>query len=384
MTKLLNILPLCLITAGVPASAATLTALTSFRGDGWFAPGEEGYTFLGTGNNERGLAFSPAALNGTGSDQLYLVSRSGGTSVRILDAATGLETGTLDVTGIAGGTFAISSIGVADDGAIYATNLVTNANAATAANTFKVYRWATTVSTPAVVFNSALAAFRLGDNMAVTGSGASTTLVAGYGAGTSAPAFASINLGSGAGTTHTVTGVAVGDFRLGVTFLDNDTILATQGGTTLSAAGQLRLVDFVGGSAAATLIDSTSQTIQAPFTVSSERPLDYATVGGVPVLATIDTGSGSTPGNSTVRIYDMTDPANPVFLTSGFNTSGTLITNGNGVGSVQWGTVTGDTATLYAMSTNQGIQAFTFMIPEPSSALLGLAGLGVLMPRRRC
>ena len=36
-------------------TAATIAPLLSFGGgDGWLAPGEGGYTFLGTGNNERG------------------------------------------------------------------------------------------------------------------------------------------------------------------------------------------------------------------------------------------------------------------------------------------------------------------------------------------
>jgi len=59
------------------ASAATITAYTSFGGgDGWLAPGEGGYTFLGTANNERGLAH--------GNGHVYLVSRSGGNSIRVL------------------------------------------------------------------------------------------------------------------------------------------------------------------------------------------------------------------------------------------------------------------------------------------------------------
>ena len=57
------------------ASAATITMapLTTWspNSDGWLAPGEGGYTFLGTGNNERGLAY--------GNGHVYLVSRSGGT-----------------------------------------------------------------------------------------------------------------------------------------------------------------------------------------------------------------------------------------------------------------------------------------------------------------
>src|SRR5262245_51066611 len=65
------------IAPGSAVAAVSITPLSTFGGgDGWLAPGEGGYGFLGTSSNERGLAF--------GNGHLYLVSRSGGTSVRIL------------------------------------------------------------------------------------------------------------------------------------------------------------------------------------------------------------------------------------------------------------------------------------------------------------
>src|SRR5438477_11178989 len=98
------------------ASASTLSPLSTFGGgDGWLAPGEGGYAFLGTANNERGLAY--------GNGHVYLVSRAGGTNVRILDSASGADLGALNVTGVSGGTFAVNNAGVADDGAIYVANL---------------------------------------------------------------------------------------------------------------------------------------------------------------------------------------------------------------------------------------------------------------------
>src|SRR5439155_12271835 len=81
----------------------TMTALSSWGGgDGWLAPGEGGYTFLGTANNERGLGF--------GNGHVYLVSRSGGSNVRILDALTGADLGGLNMTGVSGGTFAVNNM----------------------------------------------------------------------------------------------------------------------------------------------------------------------------------------------------------------------------------------------------------------------------------
>src|SRR5213595_557212 len=96
----------------------TMTALSSWGGgDGWLAPGEGGYAFLGTANNERGLAF--------GNGHVYLVSRTGGNFVRILDPLTGADLGSLNTTGITGGTFAVNAAVTGSDGEIYVANLTT-------------------------------------------------------------------------------------------------------------------------------------------------------------------------------------------------------------------------------------------------------------------
>src|SRR3954468_9746904 len=109
-----------------PAGALSLSPLATFGGgDGWLSPGEGGYGFLGTGNLERGLAY--------GNGHLYLVSRNGGSNLRILDAATGTDgagndLGFLDTTGISGGTFAVDMVAVGGDGVIYVANLQTATN----------------------------------------------------------------------------------------------------------------------------------------------------------------------------------------------------------------------------------------------------------------
>lgn len=75
-------------------------------------------------------------------------------------------------------------------------------------------------------------------------------------------------------------------------------------------------------------------------------------------------------------------------LGSGNNTLGALVANGNGTGDVTFGapTPTGDgriSVAVYAMSSNQGIQAFTLLVPEPATgALLGL-GVAALIGFRR-
>jgi hypothetical protein len=148
---------------------------------------------------------------------------------------------------------------------------------------------------------------------------------------------------------------APGDFRAGITFADGDSVIGSQGN------GGFKFTRFSG--TAGTLDQSKILTNQL------ERPMDYIVLGGKPLLATLETnGNTTTPVDtySTVRIYDLSDPANPVFLAEGRNATNYFSqgTSGPGTGAVAWGKVTGNSAKLYALSTNNGIQAFTVTVPE--------------------
>ncbi len=350
-------------------SSYSLTALSSFGGgDGWLAPAEGGLSYLTAANSEqRGLAYNPA----TG--HLLLVSRSGGLSLKVLDGASGASVGDLaQGTGvIAGGTLTANMIGAAGDGAIYLSNLSNPVNGTTA---FTVYRWANEAATPTVAYSStSVTAGRLGDTLDVFGSGSSTLLVAGESnnAGTGARngyvVLSTVDGVSYSGTQVAFAGTPpnAGDHRFGLTFVDQNTVIGTQG-------GNWRLSDFAGGTG--TLLDSSATTS------ATERPLDYAVVGGVPVLATLDSAS------ALVRIYNLTDPNNPVLVASGNNTVAPVA--GNGTGQVKFGEISGNSATLYALGANVGIQAFTFtVVPEPEEyaamAAAGLVAFGVWRRLRR-
>ena len=348
----------------------TMAPLPTFGGiDGWLSPAE-GAPYLTTGATERGIAYNPVTGN------LYLASRAnvGGDSihVRVLNGTTGIDTGVeLNDTGIAGGTFAINHVASGSDGAIYAANLVS----AAVPPPFTVYRWANEAAAPTVAFTGSFTG-RLGDTFDVIGGGASARIIAGESstAGTGArDSFVALSTTDGA----TFSGGLVdfpstppnpGDFRLGLTFLDSDTVLGVQGGTATNPA---RLADYSGLSG--TLIAS-------PFLTSLvERGFDYAVVGGLPLLATMETNT------NVVRIYDMTDPAAPAFLASG-NTAGAFVpgaTAGAGTSQMRWGAISGNTAVLYGSNTNNGIQAFLVTVPEPSTALMFAMGMAGFAARRQ-
>src|SRR3954454_216417 len=99
--------------------------------------GDANYPFLANDSNARGISFNPQ----TG--HLIVASRTGGAGtgglgVYALDGQTGALLGSFNVSGITGGTFAGSMVGVADDGAIYIANLTVGSST----SPLKVYKWA--------------------------------------------------------------------------------------------------------------------------------------------------------------------------------------------------------------------------------------------------
>ena len=366
---LLNLSVPLLCLAFAANAQVTLAPLTTWspNNDGWLAPGEGGITWLGTANNERGLAY--------GNGHVYVVSKNGGSFIHILDPNTGGDLGTLNNTGISCGTFAVDMIGTGDDGAIYVGNLTTQSTT----TPFKVYKWATEGSIPVVAYsgNGGLAGSRIGDDLAAIGSGSSTLLVAGYNstpsvAGNNGYAIVDPTAGTANGIAFSGTPPNAGDFRLGITFSDSTHVLGTAGSSLY------RYSSYSGTSG--TLL--ASPAIPDPAGATADRMLAYKVVGGKALLAV------QSIGDSHVSVYDVTDPSAPVWLVSGNNTSGSLTANANGTGELAWGatTVNGDgtvSEVLYAMSSNQGIQAFTVTVPEPGTMGLGLLGLALLAVGRK-
>lgn len=363
-----------MFTASQAPAQFNLAPLTSFGGgDGWLSPGEGGYAYLGTANNERGLAY--------GNNHVYLVSRASvsGSSlnIRMLDKLTGTDLGGLSVGSgiISGGLFPINTVRVGTDGAVYVANMT---SAAPANGNFRVYRWANEGSTPTVAFSGApLTGARIGDSMDLIGGGSSTLIAAGYNtspaiSGNNSYAIIDPTLGTATHVGIAGTPPNAGDFRLGITFTDASHVIGTQGAG--SGSTPLRYTSFSGGTGA--LLGSPALSVSPAL-----RILDYVVIGGIPLLATQSTG------DSGVRIYDFSNPNSPVLVLSGNNTSGGLTANVNGTGQMAWGDVEYDgvnsvwKAKLWTMSSNQGIQAFVVTVPEPSVVSMVLLGAGLLVAR---
>jgi regulation of enolase protein 1 (concanavalin A-like superfamily) len=321
----------------------SLLPMKSFGTAGWLAPnGVNGssYPYLTTNDTERGMA--------CGNSRLYLVSRNGGNFVRILDGQSGTDLGSLNLgTGmVSGGTFDVNAIAVADDGAIYVANLAIGPSA------FRVYRWANDqpTTTPILVYNGVpLAGARLGDSLAVIGQGTSTLLAGGF---NSAPAVSGNNgyaiidptAESALAVVFSGSPPAAGDFRLGITFLDSSHVLGTQGGSLLYSS-----------------FSGTNGTLLASpgLTSADERPLAFTTMEGFPLLAALSTTDNH------VSLYELSDPTQPALVAQANATSGSLPADTHNTGAIAWSKTSGNTAILYALASDHGIEAFTVSAPAP-------------------
>ncbi|MBN1540524.1 DUF4623 domain-containing protein [candidate division KSB1 bacterium] len=123
------------------------------------------YDLINPGNDlTRSLAYNKTT------DHVLVASRLNGTRVQILDAANGDSLGTLDTAIIAGGTYPVNMVAVANDGTIYVGNLT--APQYTPGSMLKIYRYNDENASPELVFEDALDGGRYGDALAAIGSGA--------------------------------------------------------------------------------------------------------------------------------------------------------------------------------------------------------------------
>ena len=198
------------------------------------APGDRPY--ITSGVTERGLAYNPAT------DHVLVVSRAAGNPgvVYILDAATGVELGTLNMgtdPSIFAGTFNMSMIGVTQDGVIYVANLSNS----TAAADFRLYRWESeTAAGPILAFagdpawdettGASRGVERWGDSFDVRGAGQNVQILAGARNGSVATVVSTTDgvnhsalLISNAGTAGMI-GVAFGEGNTIWTKLNNQPV----------------------------------------------------------------------------------------------------------------------------------------------------------------
>ena len=182
-SRVFNMLVAVFVAVGLAGKAGAQTYTIS---NIWNLPPATGTNNLvgGSDGGNRGLAY-----NGV-SNQVFVAYRAGGVAnvpIEVYDGLTGaLIGGTNAVNGSAG--LNSDQIGCSDDGVLFATPLFTSV---TSSSFYKVYRWSDWNTPPIICFTStatdpAVTALgtgtkRIGDTMAVTGSGANTLILEGCG-----------------------------------------------------------------------------------------------------------------------------------------------------------------------------------------------------------
>jgi hypothetical protein len=347
----LGVIALMTLVAGAQAQV-TLSAKTSFSGDGWLNASEDA-TVQDLGGTTRGMAYDSATGN-------LVVNFRGTSNLSVINGTSGVKLGNLSTAGLfVGGGGATNSMVAAANGRIYVANLITSNT-----DSFKIYEFATaTVGQTGTTFFSGTSSLpRVGDSFDAISTGANSVEFIASGTGSTGYA----NIAGGVMSVVAPAGVPAGGLRLGLTYGSSNSVVF---GTN-------------GMNAALYYINAGVNTTLTGNGTGSARPLDFAVVNGVPLLATIDTVT------SQVQVFDMTNPLAPVFVAQGNNTpgvatAGTFAANGNGTGSIKFAQDQSGAWNLYAMSSNQGIQAFNVeVVPEPATMIV-LAGAAAIAARRR-
>lgn len=306
-------------------------------------------TWFGT-DFERGLAYGKTS-DGTEAvnDRVFVVSRTGGLFVRILDAATGNDVGTLNTTGISGGTFALNDIGVTEDGKIIGANLTLNAST----SAFKFYIWNNEASAPDTLFSYLGDAVRLGDKFTVVGN---------YSAGTAEIWAASATTGQHKVYKWTMSGGLFNPVPQVIQCSDNLTT-----GIGSAAVGPLPNGDFYWNAngqnarkyqANGTLIGIIPGTLVATGT-NAVRYL--GSIGNDEYVAIFAYGTGN--NNARVLKIPNGDPTAAVLY--GVTPSLGSATNTNGAGDVDFKVNPDLTVDIFVLATNNGVGAYRTDVSIP-------------------
>ncbi|MDZ7797085.1 MAG: hypothetical protein U5N56_08580 [Candidatus Marinimicrobia bacterium] len=296
----------------------------SLRMPGWFD----------TSNLTRGFAYG----NIGGNDRLIVVSRDGGNNLFVLDAATGDSLSVLDASGITGGTYHISDAAVSADGDIYVCNLALN-------TTLKVYKWDAVDASPSVVIEHPYTSGRVGDKMSAYGSSAdnSLTLLFGDAANDQVLRFTTADNGA--------------------TF-DPDTILIDQHGGSASAAltDDGALYHNASGVYLKRYDGGVSTQVSGGVCGTGTNAIEFLfNDGKSEYAATFQYGGG----NENARILKVPDGDLTAASTYALTPTLGSNSNANGAGDVAVKDNGDGTYTVYVLSCNNGLGAYTFEFPVP-------------------
>jgi hypothetical protein len=318
---------LLLSTSALPTTASAQDVLDSPL---WAIEATDG-TWFANDNNTRGFAFSKS------NERLYVVSRSGGLGIYVIDALTGTHLKNLDVTGIAGGTFPASLIDVSPMGHIFATNLTLNATT----GAFKIYMWENEDAAPVVLYEGDVngTAFRFGDSFRADFTDGGSVLYAG---GSGNPNLAKFTVDVDAGT---VTNVTV--FNFGAA--GNETLRAVRGMAPIPGEDAIWVNEYDYNLRKMNVNDGSLFDVvdAAVFPTKESLWVDYVNQGGAELAAVFP--ANLTAAGQTASIIDLTTGDEIAYTAAGPNG------NGNGAGGPLFD---GARQRMYVLATNNFIAAY--------------------------
>ena len=242
---------------------------------------------------------------------LYAADRTN-SQIRVLDAATGADvtlTTPYDLTGVAGGTYALNDLAFSDDGALFLGNLTVNASdtAIVNPNPFRLYWWTTEGGT----YTDSLTFFtepghRIGDKISVVGSLADNTVEVWMPAAGTTPGVIYVATTANNGTDWSIETI---------TLSGDQTVIGTNADVVPFGIGRTSDFYVAGNSSAPARYDNTGAFITGSQLTSSSRngleifEADSKTYLSVYTFRPEGVGSGSKTGM--ISIFDVSTAATP-------------------------------------------------------------------------
>jgi hypothetical protein len=333
------------------------TAQSWSLGGAWSAANGIGH--LANNNENRGLAYSAV------SNQVFVATRATATtgSIDVFDGTAGtLLSGS---GGVTGANLGIDQIGIGDDGTLYGMPLATSVGSGSP----QIYSWTNWNSTPYLAYSAAsgdpvVTAFpskRIGDTLAVSGSGVNTLILAGVGA---SAGYVLFHTADGVNFTPTVitniTGLpSTAGNLIGIAFYTNNTFLVLPGSG--ASAHNVYVVSYPANFASQTGVTGTLLGSAGTFTTNSTYAMNYAPAGKM--LAVASTASVAVNAVGIFNGTNLTAGAAQL-ATTNFATPNA---NANATGGAALGGQ-GKTNYLYVLESNNGVQAYTITFtaaPQP-------------------
>ncbi|MBI9071042.1 MAG: choice-of-anchor J domain-containing protein [Melioribacteraceae bacterium] len=291
-------------------------------------------SWFDTSDLTRGFAYG----NIDGNDRILVASRNGGNNIYILDGETGDSLGILDATGVNGGIYHISDVAVSEDGVIFVCNLSINGN-------LKVYKWESESATAVNVVDEALTG-RFGDKFSVSGSLSDNS---------AALWFASSNSNDVAKFTTDDNGASftVETIDVGITGGSASVGALNDGSFYYNATGlNPKKFDTDGNDLG---------TVSGEVVSTSSNSIRYITDNfGNEYFVSFQYGEGNENAKVVKVIGGVLENAATFVITSSMRVNN----NANGTGDVAVKDNKDGTFQIFVLSTNNGIQAFTFS-PDP-------------------